>query len=172
MVQIKTEVRSVFNLEKGPRGQMRQLISSFLAILASILPSESDTTTSGCPYIVNRGKAGEHVCGVMSRSGPLCAEHQKRKPQKHYSHEEAEEKEKGNMKNQKKEKEKEKKEEEKGKGDEMDALIHQRVRRQVLTARVLRGLVHEALPSKLRLDQLLPINCAVHPLELTLYLLL
>lgn len=118
MVQIKTEVRSIFNLEKGPRGQMRQLISSFLAILASILPSESDTTTSGCPYIVNRGKDGEHVCGVMSRSGPLCAEHQKRKPQKHYSHEEAEEKEKENMKSQKKEKEK--KEEEKGKGDEMD----------------------------------------------------
>uniref|UniRef100_A0A093VJF5 TATA box-binding protein-like protein 2 n=1 Tax=Talaromyces marneffei PM1 TaxID=1077442 RepID=A0A093VJF5_TALMA len=46
-----------------------------------MLPSQLDRTPSTCPYIVNKGKEGEHICGKGSKSGPLWAEHRKRQPQ-------------------------------------------------------------------------------------------
>lgn len=69
---------------------MSQLVSSCLSSLGDISPFEFDTAPSKCPYIVNWGKDGEYICGVMSQSGLLCAKHKNRKPQLHYSDEEAE----------------------------------------------------------------------------------
>jgi hypothetical protein len=72
---------------------MSQLVSWLLSSLGNILPFQSDTAPSKCPYIVNRDKEGEYICGVMSQSGLLCAKHKNRRPQVHYSDKEAEEEE-------------------------------------------------------------------------------
>lgn len=76
-----------------PRTKMSQLVSWLLSSLGNILPFQSDTAPSKCPYIVNRDKEGEYICGVMSQSGLLCAKHKNRRPQVHYSDKEAEEEE-------------------------------------------------------------------------------
>lgn len=72
---------------------MSQFVSSFSSFLGGILPFRSDTPPLKCPYIVNRGKEGEYICGAMSQSGLLCAKHKKCKPQVHEVDEDKEEEE-------------------------------------------------------------------------------